>query len=262
MSKRIAAILRQEYYLLIHRLEIIVDLFWFSVLGVITFGFISNFLTQGQNEQAANYILAGLILWEVIRVGQYSLSVGPLWNIWSGNLTNLFRTPLSIWEYILALIISATLKCLLVLSINLFFVLIFFKFNLLALGLPVLIFSFINLSIFAWSLGIMILGFIFLFGTRIQALSWGFVFVIQPLTAVFFPVSILPAFLQKIAYMLPSTYIFEGSRAILAGQTYPIFNYIISFSQNILYFTLALVFFRVMYQRSRQTGQFAKNDED
>lgn len=175
MITRIYAVLLQEFFLTRRRLEIIIDLFWFSGMSIVVFGFVARFLVGQQNKEAASFLLVGLILWEVIRVGQYSLSVGPLWNIWSRNLSNLFRTPLSPVEYIAALMISATIKSFLVLTLNVFIAAAFFNFNILQLGVFNVIFYFFSLLLFSFSIGILILGFIFRFGTRIQALAWGFV---------------------------------------------------------------------------------------
>jgi len=40
-------------------------------------------------------------------------------------------------------------------------------------------------------------------------------FLLLPLTCVYYPVSVLPGWLQAIALALPPTYVFEGMRALL-----------------------------------------------
>lgn len=260
MITRIYAVLLQELYLTKRKLEIIIDLFWFSGISIIVFGFIGKYLV-GKNEPViATNLIIGMLLWEVLRIGQYSLSVGPLWNIWSRNLSNMFRSPLSTQEYILALIISAMVKSFLVVALDSLLVFIFFKFNILSLGIVNVTFYFFSLSVFAWSLGIILMGVIFLYGTRIQALAWGSVFLLQPITATFFPVSVLPQWLQHIAYLLPSTYIFEAARATLSGTNYPTSLASLSLLQNIVYMILSLYLFNLMYKASKRSGQFAKND--
>ena len=110
---------------------------------------------------------------------------------------------------------------------------------------------FINLTLFAWSVGIFILAFIFRYGTRIQALAWGLVFLFQPLTAAFFPVSVLPPPLQTIAYFFPPTFVFEAARA---GLTDPTINWHmtgIAFGENIVYFAFSLWFFNLMFTKAK-----------
>lgn len=257
--QRIKAILRQEFYITIHSLEVIIDLFYFSIVNIVVFGFVSIYLA-GSNKFAASYILLGMILWEIIRVTQYSISLGSLWNIWSRNLSNMFVAPMSIMEYMTAEIIAGAVKTITIVFLVSIISYFIFHFNFLQLGVLNLFLFFVNLTIFAWSVGIVVLGLIFRYGTRIQALAWGIIFIFQPLTAVFFPVSVLPKFMQWTAYSLPPTYIFEAARANIVNPATN-WNYIlISFVLNMCYFLIALIFFNFMFNKSKETGQFARNE--
>lgn len=255
---RIKAILLQEYYITKNSLEIIIDLFFFSVMSIIVFGYVSEFLSGSVNFVTAYYLFLGIMLWEIIRISQYSMSVGALWNIWSRNLSNMFITPLSLSEFIVSQMISATARTLLMFILVSFMATAIFNFNILSIGIVNLLLGFLNLLIFAWTIGIVILGLIFRYGTRIQALAWGLIFLFQPLTAAFFPVKILPEFLQSVAYTIPATYVFEAARI---GLTDPTINWNfagIAFLQNIIYFSLSLWFFNIMFRKSKDTGQFAR----
>jgi ABC-2 type transport system permease protein len=120
--------------------------------------------------------------------------------------------------------------------------------------------SFLNLTLFAWAIGIVLLGLIFRYGTRIQAIAWGIIFLFQPFTAAFFPLSVLPKALQIFALFLSPTFVFEAARAALES---PQVNWIymgIAFAENILYIILALLFFKRMFEKSKDTGQFARNE--
>jgi ABC-2 type transport system permease protein len=257
--QRIRAMLRQELYITTRAVEVIVDLFFFSAINIIIFGFVSIYLA-GSNQLAASYILMGMILWEVIRVTQYSISFETLWNIWSRNLSNIFVSPISLKEYITAGIIAGAIKAIIIFIMISAVANFFFNFNVFLIGGLNLLLYFINLTIFSWSIGIGVLALIFRFGTRIQAFAWGIIFVFQPLTAAFFPVSVLPDFMQRIAYALPPTYIFEAARGnILNPETN--WNYIsIAFAENIFYLALAVWFFNLMFNKSKETGQFARNE--
>ena len=137
---------------------------------------------------------------------------------------------------------------------------VFFGFNVLHIGILNLVLCFINLSIFAWWLGVILLGFIFRFGTRIQAISWGLIFLFQPLTASYFPLSVLPSSLQVIAHFLPPTYVFETARQALShgGITWHYNG--IAFVMNIGYSILAGFIFMRLFRKAKVTGQFARND--
>ena len=260
MITRILGILLQEYYITKRSLEVIMDLFFFSIVNIVAFGFVSKFLFTGNNGLAGHYLLAGLIFWEVIRVNQYSMSVGALWNVWSKNLSNMFISPMSLTEYFIAHMISGVAKSLLIFIIVSVISILFFDFSVFKIGNFTLIASFVNLTIFSWSIGIIILGMIFRYGTRIQALAWGLVFLFQPLTAALFPLRILPDFMKIVAYFFPSTYVFEAIRNGLAKPSFDLQFQSIAFVENVFYFVLSLWIFNLLFKRSKETGQFANNE--
>ena len=53
-----------------------------------------------------------------------------------------------------------------------------------------------------------------------ENLAWTLMFLIMPAAAVFYPVAVLPPFIQPIAWALPPTYVFEGLRAILIDHSF------------------------------------------
>lgn len=258
--RRVRAILLQEIYITRHSLEVIMDLFFTSLMTVIVFGFVFRFLAGVLNASTGSYLILGMLLWEIIRVNQYSLSVGSLWNIWARNLSNLFIAPLSIQEYVAAHMLSGLLKTMLIFAGISAIAARWFHFNVLDLGALNLILFFANLTLFSWSLGLVLLGVIFLVGTRIQALAWGLVFLFQPLTAAFYPVAVLPPAIREIAYALPPTFVFEAAREALArgGVNWTYAG--LAAGENLVYFVVAVQAFRLMCARSRNTGQFARNE--
>ena len=260
-ASRIRAILLQEAYITRRSVEVLIDLPFFSLTTVLVFGFISTFLSQAMSATIARYLFLGMLLWEIVRVAQYSMSIEALWNVWSHNLSNMFISPLTIAEYIVAQMISASLKALVIFTVLAVIAGLGFSFNLAIMGIGNLALFFTNLLIFAWSVGLAVLGVIFRFGTRIQALAWGLAFLIPPLSAAYYPVAVLPAPMQVIARLIPATYVFEAARASLERPATDWPGMGLAFGENAIDFVLAVAFFAFMYRRSRQTGQFARNEE-
>lgn len=257
---RIKAVLYQEFFVTLRAVEVIMDIMFFPLMTVILFGFLSLYLSGTANPLVGKSVLMGMLLWEVVIVTQYSVSVGSLWNIWSRNLSNMFISPLNIREYIFAHMLSGSLKALFVFLSTSAVSILVFHYNIFELGAANLILFYINLVLFAFSIGIAILGLIFCFGTRIQAFAWGLIPMFQPLTAAMYPVSVLPAPLKEIAYIFPPTYIFEAARASLksGGIHWSLIG--TAFAINIVYVVLGLLFFRLMFKKSRESGQFARNE--
>lgn len=260
MKDRVLAIIYQEYFITKRSLEVIFDLFFFSAITIIVFGFVSKYLAGENNLTAAFYLIIGLFLWEIIRIGQYSITVSVLWNVWSRNLSNVFVSPISAWEYLFSLMLSSVLKVVLVLVILAIILNFMFGFNILTLGLTNLALHFINLILFAWAIGVFLTGIIFRFGTRIQAMSWGFVFLFQPLSASFFPIEVLPEPIRIISYMIPATYVFESARGNFTNPSIDWPGFFIALMINIIYMVTAFAVFFYMFKKSRASGQFARNE--
>lgn len=254
---RIKAIIIHTWYYLKHSLEAFIDLFWWSLISVVVFGFMSIFFAGGRSAEGAKYILIGMILWEIVRLGQYAVSISVLREVWSRNLSNLFTTPLSVEEFLIAQMIVAFIETTVVFVLISLIALTIYGFSIYQLGWD-LVFTFLNLLVFAWAWGIFILGLIVRHGTKLQTLAWSLIWILQPLTAVFYPLNILPSFLQKLALFFPLTFVFENARQkLLFGATNSAYISI-AILENIVYFIFACWFFKRMFIKAKETGEFAR----
>ena len=254
---RIKTIVLHSWHHLNHSKETWVDLYWYSVINIMVFGFISVYFSR--QTQGVNFtpLLAGMILWEVIVIGQYSLGVGALWEIWSKSLSSMFITPLTLEEFVTGQMIGGLIKSLMV------FVLVsalswwFYQFSILILGWMLVIY-YLQLLVFSFSTGMFIIGLIFRIGTDIQSLSWGLVYILQPVAGIFYPVSVLPGPVQTFAYMFPVTYVFESVHAQLVGQNVQPGAMMTATILNILYFIGSYIFMRISFAVSKKSGTFAR----
>ena len=97
------------------------------------------------------------------------------------------------------------------------------------------------------------------FGKSAEALVWGIPFLIQPFSAVFYPVEVLPDWLQVVAYAMPSTYVFEGMREVLSnGGWLDLKILMTAFSLNILYLVTGAIFFGWMFSQVREKGYLTR----
>jgi ABC-2 type transport system permease protein len=259
--ERIRAVLLQEAYITARSVEVLFDLPFWSLITVVVFGFVTRFLSTVMDPTAAQYLYLGTLMWEIIRITQYSMSLGALWNVWSRNFNNMFITPLSMPEYVVAQMLSAVAKSAILFMLVSLIASWAFGFNLFQMGLGNLALAFLNLLCFAYSIGIFILGIIFRLGTRIQALAWGLVWIFQPLTAAYYPLEVMPPVLQSVALLFPPTFVFEAARAGLSSPEIKWEYFALAAAENVVYFGLSVWFFQYMFWRSRQTGQFARNEE-
>ena len=253
---RIYAIGLRHYFLTLHHLERFADLFIFPIVGLVMWGFLANYV-QVQSSALASFFLGGMILWGIFeRVGS-AVGIDFKYEIWEKNLVNLLATPITIVEFIAGLVLVAVIKVLISLAAMVTIALFFYHFNVFLLGISLVLF-WINLVLFAVSLGIFNIGLISRLGHSAGPLTWVLPFAIQPFAAVFYPVSILPPFFQKIVWFLPLSHVFEGMRYTISTKMFSYEHFFAAFGLNIIYFVLSVGFFTFMFKRSKKSGTLAK----
>lgn len=256
---RIRAIIVEHLLLLFNQFGLLVDTFYWPIMDVIIWGFMMLYLNRlGETTEAVvAFLLGGLILWTIAWRSQQDVSVSFLHDVWNQNLVNLFTTPLTVWEFLMAVIILGMIKILLTLGAMTLVAFLVYQYNLTNLGFAFLP-LFANLLLFGWWMGIGVTGLILFFGRQIQSFAWGFIVLIQPLSCVYYPLETLPGFLQPIAKALPTTWIFEGMREVLVKGSLPPDHLLMATILNLVYLVLSIFLFRYLFEKSRERGQLAR----
>ena len=258
---RIKAIIIQNIFFLKHSMEEMIDTFFWPVMDLIVWGLMTVYISQigGVTTHIVSFLIGGLILWNIVWRAQQDISISFLRNSWSRSLINLFSSPLSASEFMIGTMILGFIKIMFTLALVSAIALWLYSFNIFTLGIYFIPF-FANLIVFAWIAGLFVTGLIVRFGLKIQALAWSLIAVLHPLSAVFYPVAILPETLQKIALALPTAYIFEGMREVLASGTAS-WNYVLmAVILNIFYLIIASWFFGFMFKKAKQKGKLVRID--
>ncbi len=238
-----------------HSLDRLSDMFYWPLMDLFLWGLTGLYFARinSQNPHAVDTIITGVVFWLIIWRAQYEINLNLLTELWDKNLVNIFASPLKIEEWMLSFVIFGFIKMLISLSFISLLAFILYKFNFFVYGLfipPIVI----TLSLTGWVFGFFIAGFLIRFGERIQTLAWVGVTFIMPLSALYYPLSVLPSAVRKIAFFVPSAYVFEGMREIINKGTFPVEKLVLSFILNILYLSLAIMFFLFMFNRSKKLG--------
>jgi ABC-2 type transport system permease protein len=197
--------------------------------------------------------MSALVLWNSLWRGQYEITVNLLEEMWSRNLVNLFSSPLRIGEWIVAVILLGFTKLIITECFAILAIYFLYATNVLSFGWYLLPF-FAALLLTGWAAGFFVAALIIGFGTKIQTLAWSGAFLLAPFSGVYYPISTLPEWAQKVASVIPSSYIFEGMRQVLFKNTLSHELLVKSFLLNGFYLTLALAFFLFMFKRSKAKG--------
>lgn len=220
--RRMRGVFRRHYYLWVRNPEYFFDTIWQPIVDVLIWGFVSYYIGHilKETSMVVSFFLGAVVLWAVLRRGQHEITFSLMEEAWSRNLVNILMTPVSMGEYFAASIGFGMLKLAVELTIMGTLIALLFGFNILTMGVPMIPFAF-SLLLTGWALGLFVNAAIIFFGRGLVALSWIIVFVLQPFSCVFYPLSALPAWAQPVAKSFPATWTFEGMRTILAGGAMP-----------------------------------------
>lgn len=259
---RVLALVIRHLYLYKRSIPRLMEVFYWPFLDLVIWGFITIYLTKfkGTLPDFIAFLLGALILWDILFRSQQGLSVSFLEDMWARNLLNIFVSPIRPIEYILALMLVSIVKLLLASIVMVIFAWLFYSFNIFLLGLS-LIPMIVNLVIMGWGLGIITMALILRLGQEAEVLAWAVAFLFQPVSAVFYPVSVLPPFLQTIAQFIPASHIFEGMRIVISGGGFPMHDVLWATALNFIYILTALVFFYWNFSIVRRKGLLARIGE-
>jgi len=252
---KIYALSLRHIYLIKGSFPRIIDLIYWPTIQIFLWGFISKFFTLNSTyyNNTVGIILSAAILYDFLFRSSISYNMMFLEEIWSRNFTNLFIAPIKISEIIAALTFTAIFRTLIglvpaaLLAIPLFGVSIF------KIGIP-LIFLLLSLYVFGVTLGLLVTSGLIRFGPSFENIAWASLFFLAPLGCIYYPVEILPVWLQYIAKLLPLVYLFEEMRSILIENT---INYYAVFKACIissLYFILGVIVFYCSYDGAKERG--------
>lgn len=218
-AHRILSITRRYWYLFKGSWPRVFELAYWPLLNVVTWGFTSRFLEHQSSwvASAAGIMVSSVLLWDILFRGQLGVSVSFLEELWSRNLAHIFISPLRPSEWVASLMLMSLLRLLIGVVPAILVAQLLYHYSIFDLGLALIPLA-ANLIVMGWWLGLIIIGLILRWGMGAEGLAWMAVFVLMPISAVFYPVETLPAWLRVFSWCLPSTYVFEGMRAVLHGQ--------------------------------------------
>jgi ABC-2 type transport system permease protein len=260
--RRIAAMIERYWYLLRSSLPRLLELVYWPAVQLMTWGFLQLYLGQnaGYFARAGGTFIGAVLLWDILFRGQLGFSLSFLEEMWSRNLANLMISPLKPLEFVLALMAMSVVRLLIGMVPVSLLAIGFFGFNLYGMGLALAAF-FINLILTSWAVGIFVSGVVMRNGLGAENLAWSVMFLLMPLTCVYYPVSVLPAWLQVVAWSLPPTYVFEGMRALLTDHQFRADLMAEALLMNIVLFGAGVTGFMLLLRAARHHGSLLQTGE-
>ena len=259
---RIAAMVLRYWYLIRSSWPRLLELVYWPAVQMLMWGFLQLYINQnaGFFARAGGTFLGAVLLWDILFRGQLGFSVSFLEEMWSRNLANLMMSPLKPVEFVIALMIMSVIRLAIGVVPVTLLAIAFFGFNLFGLGFALVAF-FINLLLTSWAVGIFVSGLVLRNGLGAENLAWTIMFIFLPLTCVYYPVAVLPDWLQAVAWLLPPTYVFEGMRALMIDHVFRLDLMLESLALNVVLFTAGAAAFLGLLKSARRSGSLMQTGE-
>ncbi|MEA2093294.1 MAG: ABC transporter permease [Pseudomonadota bacterium] len=253
--RRINSMVLRYTYLVRRSWPRILELVYWPAVQLILWGFITEFFVTNSTwlAQASGVLLAAVMLWDVLFRGQLGVSLAFFEEMYSRNLGYLFASPLRLFELIGALLLISMIRTLIGISGAALLAIPLFDFSIFGLGLPLLGFFF-NLLVMGWAIGLLVSGLVLRYGLGAESLAWVAIFAIAPVSGIYYPIAVLPDWLQAVAWMLPSSHVFEGMRAVMFEHVFRADLMIQAALMNVLMIMVGTGVFLRAFNSARQRG--------
>jgi ABC-2 type transport system permease protein len=260
--RRVAAMVLRYWYLLRSSWARLIELIYWPAVQMLMWGFLQVYIGQNASffARAGGVFIGAVLLWDILFRGQLGFSISFLEEMYARNLGNLMMSPLRPSEFITALMIMSIVRLAIGLVPVSLLAIAFFGFNLYALGLALAAF-FANLILTSWSVGIFVSGLVLRNGLGAETFAWSIMFLLLPITCVYYPVSTLPQVLQYAAWALPPTYVFEGMRALLIDHVFRADLMLQALALNAALIVAAIAAFLMLVDRARNQGSLLQTGE-
>jgi ABC-2 type transport system permease protein len=254
-ARRVLALIRRHAYLMVSSWPRIVSMAYYPTVTMVLWAFLTLYLAPTNNflQSAPGFFIGAVLLWDVLFRAQLGVSLTFIEELYSRNLGNLFVSPLTLPEFITGQLVMSVLRTIIGVGGACAFAWLLFHYSIFSFGFPLIAF-FVNLMVFGWAIGLGVAGMIMRWGLGAEELAWAAVFLLSPITGVYYPIDVLPGWLQVIAYSLPSAHVFEGMREVLLHGVFRWDYFWGSVALNVVYLSVGVLLFALAVRSARQRG--------
>lgn len=252
---RISAIIQRHMISMFRDPARILDAFYWPLIDLTLFGLMANW-AQESMVHTFNFqltLLTCITAQYLVYRSSLEISKSLLIEIWDNHLVNLFASPISLCELMVSFISISVVNALITFAYSITIILLVYKQNIFVLLLPLLPFIAL-LLVSGWIIGLLIAVFLLYSGRSAEIITWSLPWLFATFTGAFYPIKVLPVYIQKIAYFFPATYLFEGIRELIATNKVPVNNLITALILSIFYLVLVVLLLNRAFKCSKKAG--------
>jgi len=260
--RRIYAMVLRHLYLLRKSWVRVVEMAYWPTMQMVLWGFIAQFLATNSSwvAQVPGVLVSALLLWEILFRGQLGLALSFIEELYARNLGHLFASPLRPLELVASMVCVSLVRTLVGVGTAAALAWFLYATSIFDLGLPLVTF-FANLLVTGWAVGLMVSALVMRHGLAAENLAWGAIFVAAPLSGIYYPIGVLPPWLQAVAWWLPTSHVFEGMRAVLIERTFLWRELWNAVGLNAVYLLVGGAMFLASFEGARKRGKLVQIGE-
>jgi ABC-2 type transport system permease protein len=260
--RRVGAMVLRHLYILRGSWPRILEMAYWPAVNVVVWGFTSQFFQANSSwvAQAAGVLIGAVILWDVMFRGNLGVSLSFMEEMWSRNLGHLSVSPLRPYELVASLLAMSFIRTMIGVVPASLLAIPLYHYSVYDLGLPLIAF-WINLMVTGWAIGLAVSALVLRFGLGAESLAWVLVFAVAPVAGIYYPIAILPDWLQVVAWALPPAHVFEGMRAVMFGKPFPTQLLLSAMALNAVYIAIGVALFLRVFHGARIRGQLLNMGE-
>jgi ABC-2 type transport system permease protein len=98
-------------------------------------------------------------------------------------------------------------------------------------------------------------------GLGAEELAWAAVFLLAPVSGVYYPNGVLPGWLQVVARSIPTSYVFEGMRAVLLQGVFRMDLFVGALALNAVFMAAGIAAYLLAIGYARKHGMLLQMGE-
>lgn len=228
--------------------------FCIPFINLLVFGYMGIWMANAaSNPLIKLQLLSGIMVLQIINRSSVSSALSFFEELKSHNLTNLFASPITIHEWIIASCLKALLTSGVLFVFFTLCIQLVFGINILTIGINLLPILFLAFSS-SLCLGFMSITILLIWGMNASQIIWILAWIVMVVSGALYPISVMPQFLQTTAHYLPFLDLFTGLRTLVTDGTLPWGVLLRGFALNLLYLTVTYALLLSTFRASKKKG--------
>jgi ABC-2 type transport system permease protein len=239
----------------------IFDVALWPVLDILLWGSMGVALSRAGTTTGPSpvaLLLSGIMMFNIFFQWQIGITTGFLEeSTWTRNLLNVIVSPVSDAEYVLGVALYTLGKALMALCTVTITSFVLFGFGIGRLGWELIPLAF-SLTLAGGALGIFVIGVVLRFGQSAEILVWGFNYVVQVVSGVFFPISALPGVFRWLGRITPTSYAFSSLRELVTTGHASTSGMLVALLGSLVALVAACAYSLAMMRQFRRRGYITR----